>query len=98
LAQSLFIIQRGKVRLFRPKGRLRPLLLAQSIMFVDLLTYTILPHWFGLPHFFVVGGRTPEPLDGAIQMGISESTFIAAVLIYSLFMSVGLFRYVTRKE
>jgi len=83
---------------FRPKRGMRTLLLAQSVMFIDLLTYTILPRWFGLPHFFFIGGTSPEPLDGAVQMGISESTFIAAVLIFSLLMTMGVIRYVSRKR
>ena len=83
---------------FHPHKGMRTLLLAQSIMFLDLLTYTILPRWFGLPHFFIVGGTDPEPLDGAVQMGVPESTFIAAVLIFSLFMVIGLARYVSSKR
>lgn len=79
---------------FRPQGWLRFPLLAQSFMFLDLLFYTILPRWFGLRHMFFIGGDTPEPLNGAIRMGIPESTFIAGVLIYSAFMLVGCLGYV----
>lgn len=79
---------------FRPQGWLRFPLLAQSFMFPDLLFYTILPHWFGLRHLFFIGGDTPEPLNGAIKMGISESAFITAVLVYSAFMLVGCLGYV----
>jgi hypothetical protein len=84
--------------LFRPRGGWRSLLVAQSIMFLDLLTYTILPRWFGMPHFFVAGGRDPEPLDGAIRMGISESVFITAVLVFSLLMTAGLIRFIARNR
>jgi hypothetical protein len=83
---------------FHPRGGMRTVLLAQSIMFLDLLTYTILPRWFGLPHFFVLGGTEPEPLNGAIQMGISESVFIAAVLVFSLIMTAGLVRFIARNR
>ena len=83
---------------FRPKGGVRLLLIAQSIMFIDLLTYTILPRWFGLPHFFFIGGTSPEPLNGAIQMGISEPTIIAVVLTFSLLMTIGLVRYVSQNR
>lgn len=79
---------------FRPRGWLRFPLLAQSFMFPDLLFYTILPHWFGLRHMFFIGGDTPEPLNGAIRMGISESVFIATVLIYSASMLVGCLAYI----
>jgi len=83
---------------FRPRRGMRTVLLAQSLMFLDLLTYTILPHWFGLPHFFVVGGKTPEPLNGAVQLGISESAFITGVLVFSLMMIIGLVRFVRRNR
>jgi hypothetical protein len=66
-------------------------------MFLDLLFYTILPRWFGLRHFFFIGGDYPEPLDGAIQMGIPESRFIAGILIYSALMIAGCLRYVLRE-
>ncbi len=78
----------------RPQGWLRFPLLAQSFMFLDLLFYTILPRWFGLRHLFIIGGDTPEPLNGAIRMGISESTFIAGVLIYSGLMAAGCLGYI----
>ena len=84
--------------LFRPRGGRRRLVVAQSLMFLDLLTYTILPHWFGLPHFFVIGGTRPEPLNGALQMGISETAFVAGVLIFSLVMTLGLVRYVRQNS
>lgn len=78
----------------RPQGWLRFPLLAQSLMFLDLPFYTLLPHWFGLRHMFFVGGNTPEPLEGALAMGISETAFIAAVLIYSALMLIGCLGYV----
>lgn len=61
----------------------------QSWMFLDLLTYTILPEWFGLQHFFFIGGYTPEPLDGAAQMGLAQEIFIALVLVFSALMTAG---------
>jgi hypothetical protein len=79
---------------FRPKGWVRFPLLAQSLMFLDLLFYTILPRWFRLRHFFFIGGDYPEPLNGAILMGIPESVFIAGVLIYSALITAGCLRYV----
>ncbi len=78
----------------RPRGWLRFPLLAQSFMFLDLLFYTILPRWFGLRHLFFIGGDYPEPLNGALAMGISESAFIAGVLTYSAFMLVGCVGYI----
>jgi hypothetical protein len=80
--------------IFHPQGWVRFPLLAQSLMFLDLLFYVILPRWFGLRHLFFIGGDSPEPLNGAIKMGIHESTFIAAVLIYSAMMSAGCAGYI----
>lgn len=80
--------------IFRPQNWLRFPLLAQSFMFLDLLFYTTLPHWFGLRHLFFIGGDTPEPLNGAIKMGVPEPMFIAGVLIYSGLMIVGCLAYV----
>lgn len=82
--------------MFRPHGWLRILLLAQSLMFIDLLTYTILPEWFNLNHFFCVGGDTPEPLIGARMMGIPKSVFISGVLVYSALMAFACLSYVRK--
>jgi hypothetical protein len=68
--------------------------IAQSLMFLDLLFYVILPRWFGLRHLFFIGGDSPEPLNGAIKMGINESIFIAGVLVYSSLMAAGCARYI----
>jgi hypothetical protein len=80
--------------IFHPRGWARFPLLAQSLMFLDLLFYVILPHWFGLRHLFFIGGASPEPLNGAINMGIRESVFIAGVLIYSALMTAGCAGYI----
>lgn len=80
--------------IFRPRGRKQFPLLAQSFMFLDLLLYTILPRWFGFRHFFFIGGITPEPLNGAIKMGIPESMFITGVLTFSVLMFIGCLAYV----
>ncbi len=80
--------------IFRPQGWVQIPLLAQSFMFLDLLFYTILPRWFKLRHFFVIGGASPEPLDGAVKMGIPESVFITGVLIYSGLMLAGCVAYI----
>ncbi len=84
--------------IFRPLNWVRFPLLAQSLMFLDLLFYTILPHWFKLRHFFFVGGNPPEPLNGALKMGIPESMFIAGVLIYSTLMLAGWLAYVVQSS
>jgi hypothetical protein len=79
---------------FNPKGWMQKLLLIQAIFFGDILFYTILPEWFGLQHLFFIGGAYPEPLNGAISMGVPKNIFIAGVLIYSVLMMAGWLRYI----
>ena len=64
-------------------------LLIQGTFFIDIVCYTFLPHFFDLPHFFFWGGTTPEPLEGALLMGIPEDYFILGVLAYGVFMLIG---------
>lgn len=71
------------------KGWPGVILLIQSLFFLDIVTYTILPHFFGLRHFFLWGGTTPEPLDGAILMEIPEDYFILGVVAFGVFMLIG---------
>ncbi len=82
--------------IFFPRGWVQFPLLAQSLMFLDLLFYTILPRWFGLPHFFFIGGTSPEPLDGAVKMGVPESMFLWGVLIFSGLMLAGCIGYLVQ--
>jgi hypothetical protein len=79
---------------FRPKGWLSRLLVAESLLYVDILLYTILPEWFGLPHWFFFGGDFPEPLVGAEWMGVPRGPFITLVLVISALMTAGLIAYV----
>ena len=73
--------------LFRPTGLLRLFLIAESIMFLDIVFYTFLP-LLGLRHFFFIGGKIPEPLDGAMLIGSSRPVFLTAVfallILYTL--------------
>ncbi len=81
-----------------PKGTLRAALLVQAISFADVLFYTLLPEWFGLRHFFFIGGTTPEPLEGAMKMGIPKNLFIAAVILYAALMLGGWIAAIQRKD
>ena len=49
----------GALWLFRPQGWPRLLLMAQALMFADLLLYCT------LPHYLVFGGSSTKPMDGA---------------------------------
>lgn len=78
-----------------PAGLLRILLVAETIMFIDLPFYTFLP-LIGLRHYVIVGGETPEPLDGAIRMGIPAWAFLIIVGVSSILMVWGLASYLRR--
>lgn len=80
---------------FRPRGKLRFLLVAEAIMFVDLPLYTFLP-LVGLRHFFIIGGSSPEPLEGALQLGFPPGLFVGLVGGVSVLMGWGLIRHVRR--
>lgn len=83
---------------FRPRGWLSQLLLAEALMYVDILLYTILPEWFGLRHWFFFGGRCPEPLDGAELMGFPRGMFVVLILVISAVMTVGVIAHVLRSR
>jgi hypothetical protein len=83
--------------IFQPRGWAEHLLMIQSLAFGDLLTYTILPGLFGLPHFFFFGGKYAEPLEGAVEMGFQRGVFINGVLIFSGLMLIGWAAYAWRR-
>ena len=47
---------------------------------LDLPFYVFLPQ-IGLRHWFILGGKTPEPLLGARKIGISDSTFYIIIIL-----------------
>lgn len=76
----------------RPRAALRMFLIAGSLLFIDLALYTFLP-LLGLQHFVFFGGSSPEPLVGAVQMGIPGWIFRTGVGLTSLGMIAGLIAY-----
>jgi hypothetical protein len=82
--------------LFRPQGWLRPLLLAESLMFVDLLFYALLPELFGLPHYLILGGGIPEPIDNAELLGFPRWGGMLLTVLVSALMAWGWVAYVRR--
>ena len=58
---------------------------------LDLPLYTILPH-LGLRHWFLIGGRTPEPLLGARKIGVPDPIFYAAVALTTLGLALLYFK------
>jgi hypothetical protein len=86
----------GSLWLFRPQGWLRLLLMAQALMFADLLLYCTLPEFLGLPHYLVFGGSSTEPVDGAEALGCPRAVFIALTVLLSALMTWALVAYLRR--
>ncbi|MBN2554665.1 MAG: hypothetical protein JXA97_01895 [Anaerolineales bacterium] len=85
--------------IFRPKHGLAYGLSAVAFFYLDILFYTLMPAWFGLPHWIVFGGHDPEPLIGAEMLGCPRAVFIALVLAASFLMTISLAGYwVTRRR
>ncbi len=84
----LAVLALGLLKKRRPQGKARVFLLAEALMFLDLTTYTLFP-LLGWRHFVFFGGRTPEPLAGALQMGIPAAVFVPLVGALSIGMAVG---------
>jgi hypothetical protein len=68
----------------RPRGMIRTILLVTAfLMPLDILTYSLFPR-LGWRHWIFVGGTKPEPLDGAILMGIPTWVFNVGLGLYIL--------------
>ena len=87
------ILALGALFLFHPLGWPRLLLLTCVLMFADLLFYTFLP-LIGLRHWIVFGGNVPEPLEGALKLGISQWSFLLFVILVSALMIWGVVKAV----
>lgn len=79
--------------IFQPKHGLAIGLSVLALFYLDILFYTLMPAWFGLPHWIVFGGDDPEPLIGAEMLGCPRMMFIALVLIVSILMTISLSGY-----
>ena len=79
--------------IFRPERGLAYGLSGVALFYMDILFYTLMPAWFGLPHWIFFGGHDPEPLIGAEMLGIPRTVFIALVLIVSILMTISLAGY-----
>jgi hypothetical protein len=61
----------------------KTLLLLAGLWPLDIITYSIFPI-LGLPHWIILGGRLPEPLHGAIRMGVSATGYYLFLGMYSI--------------
>jgi hypothetical protein len=85
------------LRVFRPKGLFKLLLAAEALMVFDIVFYTFLP-LIGLRHLFFIGGANPEPLGGALKMGIPQPVFLLFVGVICLFYTGALLRLIIPKH
>ena len=67
--------------IFRPTKRKWTALTTMVVVYTgDLPLYAILPR-LGLRHFIVIGGTHPEPLAGAVAVGVPEWAFFVFVAV-----------------
>jgi hypothetical protein len=86
----------GSLWLARPRGWLRTLLIAQALMYEDILLYVLLPELLGLRHYVIFGGSKPEPVNGAELLGCPRPVFVALIVAVSALMTWGLVAYARR--
>lgn len=89
------VLALGALWMLRPFGWLRRLLVAETLMFTDILLYTFLPQ-IGLQHLFFIGGAYAEPLEGAVKLGCPAWAFMLLVALISILMAWGLDEFVRR--
>lgn len=83
--------------IIRPNGWLMYFLIAESLMFLDILLYTFLPQ-LHLKHFVFIGGNFPEPLLGALMLGFSETGFMIFITTISICISFILVVFVNQNS
>jgi hypothetical protein len=86
----------GGLWLYRPRGWLRYPLIAEALMYEDVLLYVIFPELFGLRHYLIYGGSKPEPVNGAQLLGCPRPLFVVLILALSALMTWGLVAYLRR--
>ena len=86
----------GGLWLFRPRGWLRTLLISETLMIEDILLYVLLPELFGLRHYVIYGGSTPEPVNGAELLGCPRPVFVALIVAVSALMAWASIAYLRR--
>jgi hypothetical protein len=79
----IFFTPRGKIRWFTG--------LLIALFPLDIITYSIFPA-LGWRHWIVFGGRTAEPVNGAIAMGIAKQAYYLSLGLY-LVILYGVFFY-----
>lgn len=81
------------IRHFRPQGVSLYVLRIGSMLFYDILTYTIFPVFFNTKHLVYWGGSEAEPVIALAKLGIPEEVSIAAIVSICLLLSFALVRH-----
>lgn len=80
----LSVICLGFISVLKPTGAFRVALLAGALMYVDLVSYALVPQFLSLPHLLIAGGAEPEPLDALVALGINRWLAAALILLAGL--------------
>ena len=64
---------------FRPKGVLLSISIIGALFYIDILSYSIFPYFFDLPHLIFIGGKYAEPVLALSSLGINGN--VAATII-----------------
>src|SRR5690606_21032152 len=78
--------------------RAAPLLVAGGLLHMDLPFYTIFPLFFNAPHLYFFGGTRPEPIDGLVEMGLSQFLAVTLVLLVCAIQLCWLWLLLKRKR
>jgi hypothetical protein len=78
--------------LLKPAGMLLRILLAGSLLYYDLFTYTVFPYFFGAPHLLLFGGGVAEPVLGLENLGMNAVLAVSLILALSFVLSLLLYR------
>jgi hypothetical protein len=78
--------------LFKPTGWLRVLFVITALALpLDMITYSIFPV-LGLRHWILFGGKKPEPLMGAVGLGVPPAVYYTVLALVSVVYYVELAR------
>jgi hypothetical protein len=82
----------------RSRGCLwRVCLSAAALLPLDIRAYSVFPA-LGLRHWILFGGSTVEPLEGAMEMGATQTAYYAASAVYALVCYGSLFLGLRRPD
>jgi hypothetical protein len=80
----------------KPHGLAQFAWLTAALLFVwDIIAYSIFPE-LGLRHWILIGQRVPEPLIGALYMGVPFKTYQIGLTLHSLISNGSILYYLFR--